>query len=489
MFPLVVSSDGRFLKSANRGTPFPLWMDSTWFANSNLQPSDQAVYLADRVAKGFTATLLNALEHKGTLNPPPEDFSTNLPFLKRLDGASYAGSPNGITAPPSGSIGQYASANDYTSISTQAPDFTTPNLTYWNRVKVFLDLCVSYGLCAPTFVSYVGFGGLDEGWMREMVANDAVTGAGGQVGQSYADPTKSLMWNYGAWLATFFASYANIIWIHGGDFGDPTHAFSSPQKAAVDNCRLGMQSITGAASKLDMAHWSRGSKATDVTLTSGAFALESIYTGNLDPSDVARTAFGAAAGPVVTVENRYEGSNGTAPYIQYILPSICSGAAGACFGSDGLSGAQPIYAYASGWQTQLASQCQLDLARVFTFLRSRPWQRMKPSGVSGAGTVVTANGGTAGTSNYVAACVDANATCLYLYIPPAWALSTLTVDLSLLASAGGNAICSWWDRSSNASGGYTAIGTFATSGTHTFTPPGANVAGDTDWVLLCEASP
>jgi hypothetical protein len=42
----------------------------------------------------------------------------------------------------------------------------------------------------------------------------------------------------------------------------------------------------------------------------------------------------------------------------------------------------------------------------------------------------------------------------------------------------------WFDPSNAA---FTAIGSFANTGTQTFTPPGNNGDGDGDWVLVLEA--
>src|SRR5262249_53279486 len=117
----------------------------------------------------------------------------------RLDGATYTGSPNGTTS-SAGTQGQFASDN-YSNINTQAPDPTFINNSYWQDVETILDACVARNILVMPWVCYLGFHAGDEGWMAEMVAWNAVTGAGGFTGFSFANASKSKMWNYGAWLA------------------------------------------------------------------------------------------------------------------------------------------------------------------------------------------------------------------------------------------------------------------------------------------------
>lgn len=96
LFPLSVSSNGRYLQSPD-GTPYEIKMDSTQYAFFNISPTDQNTYFTNRQGKGFTAIFHVAIEHFYTLNKAPLDFNSDLPFTKRLDGATYTGSPNGTT--------------------------------------------------------------------------------------------------------------------------------------------------------------------------------------------------------------------------------------------------------------------------------------------------------------------------------------------------------------------------------------------------------
>lgn len=483
-FPLSVHSSGRYLIDA-QGSPFPIFGDSAWWAAFNLSVTDQNTYLADRLAKGFNSTLLTSIEHNGTLNKPPLDFVSNLPFTNQLGGSTYTGSPNGTLA-AAGNSGQWA-ADNYTSASTQCPNFTTPNAAYWTRLKQFVKLCGDYGQVVFMFSAYVGFAGGDQGWMVELLNNDANTGAGGLTGQPYANAGKSFAWNYGAYLASFFSDTPNIIWIQGGDYGSGSTSgtFTTGQKTAVDNLMLGMKSVSGQLSQLHTAHWSRVSLATDVTLTS-SFDVESIYASTF-PSQTMRTGW-AQGKPTFQIEGEYDGDgSGVSPFRQYLWATYLSGGQG-FFGDDSPTPG-PIWEFkttGATWTSLLNTAGMQDMSRLFGFMRARPWHRLVPNALSGIGTIITANGGTIGTTNYIAACADPLGACLIAYVPPAWALTTFTVDLSTISSGGTKAICRWFDPSNAA---YSLAGTFATTGTQVFTPPGTTSDGKTDWILLCETTP
>ena len=476
-FPLSISPTQRYLVDAT-GVPFPIYGDSPWGGHCNVSPADQEVYLRDRQAKGFTTLLVSAIEHDFTLNAPPLDFASNLPFTKRLDTANYTGSPNGTTA-ANGNNDQF-SANNYSNADTQSPDFTFPTAAYWTRLHDFLTLCEKYGFAILFFPGYVGFAGDQEGFMVEMVANDAVTGAGGQDGQPFADAAKSKLWNYGAWIANDFAAHKNLIWVMGGDYGSggSSGTFTGPQQTAVSNLYAGIKSVSGQSSVLRTAHWSRPSKASDVTLSAGSFDLESVYSDNT-PADHHRNAY-VKTKPVFGIETRYEGQGGgTTPFRKYDWWCAVSGGCGFCHGK---ATSQPTWDFRTGWESDLNSQGDADAGRLSRFMRTVRWWDLVPSGLGGQKTIVTVNGSTQTAQDYVAAAADIAGTVCVAYVPPAWANTNFTVDMTVM----GSTAVAWWFDPTNAT--YQSIGTFANTGTNVFTPPGTNSAGDTDWVLLMRAA-
>ncbi len=117
LFPLSISSDGRYLKRSD-GTPFLICGDTAWSIFVDIPLADINTFLSTITSQGFNAVSGSAIEHHYTTVKPPKERGGNLPFTKRLDGATYTGSPNGTTG-ASGTQGQFAGDN-YSSISTLA---------------------------------------------------------------------------------------------------------------------------------------------------------------------------------------------------------------------------------------------------------------------------------------------------------------------------------------------------------------------------------
>lgn len=481
VFPLTVSSDGRHLVQAD-GTPFLICADTTWSLFVDIPLASINTYLTDITGKGFNAVMGNAIEHHYTLIKPPAERGAALPFTKRLDGSSYTGSPNGTNG-AAGTQGQFT-GDPYSNINTQAPDWTFPNGTYWLAVESILTACLQANVAVFVWPAYLGFQSNDEGWLNEMVALDAVTGAGGFAGQSFADPAKPKTWNYGAWLADRWKAYPHIIWVMGGDYGTNTNALTTAQRSAVSNVMAGIKSVAGQQSTLFTAHWDRPCVSTDVTLTAGAFDLNLSYCGE-EVAETTRRGYAATpAIPAFLGEYFYEGSpfGGSAPFRKYTYWGFLSGIAGGFYGNE------QLWRFDDGtpgtdWTTLLSTQAKLDASRAFVLLKSRPWHRLKPSGLGGMGTLITAGGGTASpqTTDYVAAACTPEGDLLLAYVPPAHA-GSITVDMTKLSAP---ASAKWFDPT-NAT--FSSLGTIANTGTHTFAAPGTNSGGQTDFLLVLETS-
>jgi hypothetical protein len=475
-FPVKPSPSGRYLVDQG-GVAFPILGDAGWSASKNLTATEIAQYLDDRKARGFTAVLTEAIEHKFTINKPPLDQAGNLPFSKRLDASGYTGSPNGCTT-PSGSNNQFA-ADPYSNINAQAPDFTFPVSAYWTGLDAFLSDCQQRGMLVFLFPAYVGYAGGDEGWMGEMVANDALPGSGGQAGQPFADNTKSRLWNYGAWMASRYKSFTNLIWVHGGDYGNnPSNggAFTTAQKNAVNSLFAGMKSVAGQSSVLHTAHWSRRSLSTDLSFSAGSFDLEAVYT---DQSSAQYALGGYAHAPTLPafeIEDYYEGNpSGGEPDRRFQWWAELSAIGGFFFGNE------TLWRFNVGWATSLNSPGSQDMARLNAFVKGLAWENLVPSGQAGMKTLVTAGGGTANpqSTDFVASAASPDGKLLVAYVPPAHT-GSLTVDLTALSAS---VQARWFDPTSAT---YTAIGTFPNTGPHSFTTPGTNSGGAADWVLVLE---
>lgn len=473
-FPLKVSSNARYLVDQN-STPFPILGDSAWEVPHNLVPADQDTYFADRASRGFNAVIIEAIEHKFTTKKPPMDFASNLPFTRRLDNATYTGSPNGTTSTAgTGTIvqGPTFGADPYSNINAQAPDFTYPGSAYWAEMDAYVGRAASRGMVVFMLPAYVGWGGGDEGWMQELVANDAVIGAGGFAGQPWANASKSRVWNYGAWLANHYAAYSNIVWILGGDFG----SFNAAQSASLTSLITGMKSVSGQKSTLWSAHWARPSFGSDLSQFAGLLDLESVYT-NIDATAQTRNGYThTPTRPAFVIEGLYEDNpNAGGPVRKLQWASLFSAPAGQFFGSTAM------WSVGSQWRTAMDTQGTREQTVLNGFVRSITWHDLVPSGLNGQKTIVTVNGGATSQGDYVACA--ASSTLAGCYVPPSWSRGSFGVDASVLSSG---FRARWFNP---ITGAYTVISTsLANSGTATFTPPGNNGSGATDWVLVLDTA-
>lgn len=478
-FPISVHASGRYLVRPD-GTPFLLCADTTWSLFMDIPLSGVSTYFSTLVSQGFNAVSSNAIEHHYTLQKPPKERGGALPFTQRMDGTSFTGSPNGTTG-AAGTQGQFASDN-YSNINNQAPDCTFINNTYWTTVETILNAALANNLIVLVWPGYLGFHANDEGWLNEMVVWDAVTGAGGFTGLGFANAAKSKMWNYGAWLAARWKSYPNIIWVMGGDYGSNTQTLSTAQASAVSNLMAGLKSVAGQQSLLFTAHWDRPAISGDTTLAAGAFDLQGCYADE-SVAELARRGYAATpAKPTIGLEYFYENDlfGGSAPFRKYPYWQFLGGIAGGFYGNE------QLWRFDNGspgtdWTTLLSTQARNDAVRQFALWKTLPWHRLKPSGLGGMASLITAGGGTASpqSTDYVAAAATSEGDLLLAYIPPAHT-GTITVAMTAMAAT---ARARWFDPTNSA---FTAIGMVANTGTHVFTPPGTNSAGDTDFLLVLD---
>jgi hypothetical protein len=141
--------------------------------------------------------------------------------------------------------------------------------------------------------------------------------------------------------------------------------------------------------------------------------------------------------------------------------------------------------FTNGWQSHLNSPGMAQLGYFGNFFATRNWYRLVPDqthSVLTAGYGTYATSGNVSASNYAMAARTPDGTMGVVYTPVS---HTLTIALTNFT---GPVTARWFDPSANA---FTAISgsPFPNSGTHDFTTPGNNSAGDGDWVLLMETVP
>jgi len=443
----------------DNSVPFPILGRTAWFITS-LSVADYKTFIDDTAAKGYNAIEFHVVNHDPRGNQPP--FGANgtlLPFATRLDGLPWTGS---LTYGPNNS-----------NINNEAPDFSQPNVPYWTHVDALLAYVESKGLLCFMFPAYAGAVGTDEGWMAELVANNVST---------------DKMRLYGAFIANRYKTRGNIVWMLGGDRG--TNNFTAPELAVEQALLAGMQSVGGQISSNVSAEWSSDSIYTDqadATLRA-AGTLEGAYSFSGDVNTYARKgyAFSSPVMPTFLLEEPYD-QEGPAPDGNNVNPNATQPVRrfqwwGWLSGIGGyISGNGYVWPFNVGiWPSHLNTQGAQDMARLNAFVRSIAWYNLVPSGMPGMGTLVTGNSSPS-SSGYVAAAATLDGALLVAYVPPAHS-GTITINTSGMSAL---VRARWFNPA--ASPAYTTIGTFANTGTHTFTiPPGDNGPVFPDWVLLLE---
>lgn len=177
--PLRVSGNHRYLVDRG-GAPFLLQGDAAWSLIANATEQEASLYLQDRRAKGFSAVLVNLIEHKFARNAPRNTYG-EAPFSVPID-------------------------------------FAAPNGKYFDHADWVIRKAAENNLVVLLAPVYLGYTGLDEGFYDEVMA---------------AGPEKCLA--YGRYLGQRYRGFDNIIWVMGGD-RDP-----GPARENVDMVAYGIR--------------------------------------------------------------------------------------------------------------------------------------------------------------------------------------------------------------------------------------------------------
>ena len=318
--PLKVSDTGRYLAD-QQGRPFLIVGDTAWSIITQLSDSDAGLYLKDRQDRGFSAIIVNLLEHK---------FSSRAP-------ATRAGL-----------------------LPFKTPgDFSRPNPEYFRWAHQIIEKANRHGMVVWLAPAYLGFGGGDEGFFKEMKA-------GGKVH----------LHEYGRFIGKTFKDLPNIVWLLGGDF--------TPELAdrwTVTELAAGIRDEDER--HLMSAHAAPENAAAAVYGDEKWLSVNTVYS--YQPSlfrpllsEYARKP----ARPFVLIESTYEGEHASKPeqIRRQAYWSMLSGACGQFFGNNPIwhfdgPGLFPVNVT---WQEALASAGSTDIARLGSLFSSFPWSELRP---------------------------------------------------------------------------------------------------------------
>lgn len=419
-FPLKTVDNGRFLID-QKGEPFLVVGDTAWSLIAQLVEDDIDHYLSDRQRRGFNSIIANLIEHKFCTDPPKTRAGL-APFTR--DG-----------------------------------DFSTPNPACFDFAHKVVEKANDRGIVVWLFPAYLGAGGGDEGFFREMKASG-----------------KAAVRAYGRFVGERFKDLSNIVWVLGGDF--------IPKQS--DQWTLGEVAegiLEEDSVHLMSAHTSRGNSAIGGFGEQPWLTVNNVYLSN-------KTLFRPLleeyhrrpVRPFVLIEYYYEGEHDSTPdqIRRQAYWSVLAGACGQFFGNNPMwhFDGPGLYTVKATWKEALDGTGSQDMTRLRDFFVGLPWHRLEPEKNH---EVVTEGYGDGVATALTARTADKRLS--VTYIPSTGTDSRrLAVDL---AQFSGPIIARWFNP---ADGQWKRVHDtpLLNRGSHPFITPGDNGTKTNDWLLVLE---
>ncbi len=397
---LRVAPDQRHIVDGD-GNPFLIQGDAAWSLIVNTTLDEAAWFLDQRQAQGFNAVLINFIEHLFA-SDAPRNLAGDEPF----------------TAPG---------------------DFSTPNEAYMAHADKVVQLTLERGIIAilyPTFLGfpnphYPGYGGQNEGWYDEIVANG---------------PDKCRA--YGEYLGRRYGSFPNVVWSIGAD-RNPDGA-----RAGLDAMAEGIRATSpGRLMTAQMLpehsaaeHW-EGAEWLDILST---------YSYGIIPRLMERDWRSTPTRPCFLVESAYENEHNTTQ-LQLRRAAYWSVLSG---GNGNVMGNKPIWMFGPGWKDEVASEGAQGLKVWGEFFRSIAWSTLVPDWEE---TLVSSGAGELRGLNQIGSAWSQDGRLAVVYTPER---RPLTIETGTLA--GPTVVATWVEP---ATGSRLPAGTLATGGPVVVTPP------------------
>jgi hypothetical protein len=420
-FVTSVSPNGRYFVD-QYGRPILVKGDSPWALLTRLSPQQARLWFADRQTQGLNAAIVSLIG--AVANGAPSD-----------DGATF----DGLLPFVDGDVLQW-----------QGP--------YWERVTRYLRLAAEDGITVMLYPI--------DGWT---------------IGHSFVPKSIEQCHQYGGKVAERFRDLPNIVWMSGGDYDS---ASEHPSRASdVDHCIDAMMRgirETGDGRPFSM-QFNPQSSSTDNPFWESRVDWNFAYTYEPTYEAVLHAYQRVPAIPAVLGEANYERENNqprTPPTTdetlrRQVLWALTSGAAGEFVGSSD-------WLFQDGWEHRLSTRALTQITRLRTLFSTLTWWQLVPDidnplVTAGRGTELTTHDAKVGMTDmlendYVTAARTPDGHLAVIYLPTQRRIS---VNISAMA-AGTRA--AWIDPTSGRRDPIPM--------SETFTPPGTNAEGDSDWLLI-----
>jgi hypothetical protein len=433
-YPLKVSENHRYLVDQN-GKPFLIVGDTPQGLMGRLTEQDAEYYFADREAHGFNTLGWIDVECAGRDYPTNKDATT----------------PDGIR-PFTGYVG---GGTDYTHY-----DLSKPNEAYFVRLDNIMQLAAKHHL-------FVFLDPMETiGWL-ETLRNNGMKAA----------------FAYGQFLGNRYKGFPNLAWINGNDFD----LWTVPEDdSLVQEVAKGIRSVAPQQLQTAELHV-RTSSSFDDPRWIPLIDLNSTYTYSPTYIQMLHSYNQKPVTPAYLVEAHYdledvgEPADFGSPLVlrKQEYWTMLTGGTGQFYGN------KFTWSFADGWKEKIDTPGVDQIGIWKKFFSSLSWQDLIPDQDR---SLLTSGNGTYGdvdtrvsVSDYATAAKTLDGSMAVIYMPTA---RTITVNMANLRGA---AKARWFDPSN---GNYqdAAGKPMANSGSHAFTPPGKNHAGDSDWILLLEVA-
>jgi hypothetical protein len=294
-------------------------------------------------------------------------------------------------------------------------------------------------------------------------------------------PTRAQWAAYGSYVGKRYRSFDNIIWFLGGD-----HDAHSTWGDTVDYTPY-LDAMATAIKAADPRHLMTYHPSSDTFELSGRSWLD-FYAFQENRADSAPFSYQRVKPyydhtpikPVIDLEPGYETGDAltnvaTTPYMvrRNAWWAFLQGGLGVTYGGNRATWYLGSTA-ASGWKPYVGLGGAKQTGLMPSIVNGFRWTDLVPD--SGH-TLVTAGYGTFGGKDYVTAGRSPDGAQAVIYVPTS---RTLTLAMSRFASSVQG---TWYDPSTGATQALSG-GVLANSGSHSIATPGANAAGDQDWLLV-----
>jgi Protein of unknown function (DUF4038)/Putative collagen-binding domain of a collagenase len=426
---MIQNSAKTYLINSQTANPVFITGDDAFDLATMLTWSNVLVYLQDRASRNFNAIWLGATDD-GYQTTPPQN--------------AYGYSP-------------YDGSN-----------FTNEDANYWAYIDSVIAEAAQNGITVflnPFFVDTEG----DQGY------SSAITSA-----------SSTTMTTFGNFIGNRYKNYNNIVYLLGGDANPGT---SGVYSKLVD---------VGAGIVAYDAHHAITLEACEQCVSNGynsVAAFQSIsmsvpswltinwaYPQTTTTVDACRNAYAQSPFlPPMAGENFYELDNSTTPLeVRWeMYTEVLSGCyTGRIFGNGAIwsynskNGDSCCVSGSPTWQSQLSSNGSVAESYQGQLFRSREHWLLVPDTTN---TYLTAGYGSGTTMSTLARTSDGQS--MIAYIPNGNG-TTVTINMAGITSSSSTVKAYWYNPQTAAN---TLIGSYANSGSKTFTPPNGN-----DWVLVLD---